>query len=198
MVRVLDRGGRAARAIAVGGHPVALAADSRSVVVAAAGGTVTWLDARTRRPVAAVRVGGMPIAVAMDGGAAWVADAHAGTIRRIAPRRGSGAAATTAPGARRTAPATRGAGAGPAPRVVAGPPISVGREPVAIAARDGNVYVVCRGDRELVVVDARRGVVTRTVALGVEPAAIAVDAEYVWIAASGRSAVLRVDRRRLS
>jgi hypothetical protein len=191
MVRVLDAGGRRARALPVGGHPIALAGDARNVVVASADGEVTWLDARARKNVAAIRVGGTPIAIAMDGGAAWVADARGGTVRKISLRGG----AATRGGASGGGPAAGGAtGAG----IAAGPAIAVGRKPVAIAAAGGEVYVACRGDQTMVVVDARRGVVVRRVGLGVEPAAIAVGGKYVWIAAAGRSAMARIDRRRLT
>jgi DNA-binding beta-propeller fold protein YncE len=174
MVRVLPSGARRARAFAVGGHPVALAADERNVVVASADGAVSWFDARTRRSVATIRVGGTPIAAAMDRGAAWIADTSRGTVQRIALEPGGGSAG-----------------------VVSGRPISVGPGPVAVAARDGLVYVVCR-DRTLAVVDEDKGVVKRSVALGVDPAAVAVDGEHVWVAAAGRSALARIDRRRLS
>jgi hypothetical protein len=174
MVRVLPAGARRPRAFAVGGHPVALAADERNVVVASADGAVSWFDARTRRGVATIRVGGTPIAAAMDRGAAWIADASRGTVQRIALQ-----------------PGDRGTG------VASERPISVGSRPVAVAARDGLVYVVSR-DRTLAVVDEHKGVVKRSVPLGVDPAAIAVDSEYVWVAAAGRNALARIDRRRLS
>jgi hypothetical protein len=196
MVRVLDAGGRRPRALAIGGHPIALAGDARNVVVASSDGEVTWLDARTRKNVAAVRVGGTPIAIAMDGGAAWVADSRGGTVRRISLRSG----AATRGGASGGGPAAGGAtGAkGGAAGVVVGRALEVGPKPVAIAAAGGEIYVACRGDDSMAVVDARRGVVTRRVALGVEPAAIAVGGEYVWVAAAGRSAMARIDRRRLT
>jgi hypothetical protein len=165
-IRVLRRG--RARMVGVVGHPVALATDGRSVVVAGADGAIAWLDGRTRAPVATVRTDGMPVAVAFAHGAAWVADAGGGTVRRVAP------VAT----------------------VVAGPPIELGARPVAIAARGRDVYVACRG--VLVRIDAQRGVVTRRVPFAFEPSAIAVDDEYVWVAAAGRDLVARFDRRRLS
>jgi DNA-binding beta-propeller fold protein YncE len=168
--------GHAPRTLHVGGRPVALAADARSVFVAGADGAVTRLDARRRRIAGSVRLGGTPIAVALAGDAAWVADAGRGTVRRIAL--GSSG--------------SRGKAA-----LVAGPPVAVGREPVALAAGGRDVYVVCRGDRTLVRVDARSGAVSARVRLEAEPAAVALDLEHVWIAAAGRSVVMRVDRRRL-
>jgi DNA-binding beta-propeller fold protein YncE len=162
-IRVLERG--RARTVATLGHPVALASDGRSVVVAGADGAVVWIDGRT---VATVRVGGMPIAAAFSSGAAWIADASSGTVRRVAP----------------------------VASVIAGPPIDLGARPVAIAARGRDVYVACRG--RLVRIDGRRGIVVARVPLPVDPSAIAVDDEYVWVAAAGRGVVARFDRRRLS
>jgi hypothetical protein len=165
-IRVLDRGH--ARTVATLGHPVALASDGRSVVVAGADGEVAWLDGRTRAPVATVRVGGVPIAATFSHGAAWIADASSGTVRRVA----------------RVA------------SVIAGPPIGLGAQPVAIAARGRDVYVACRD--WLIRIDERGGDVEERIPLAVEPSAIAVDDEYVWVAAAGRGVVARFDRRRLS
>jgi hypothetical protein len=165
-IRVLDRG--RARTVATLGHPVALASDGRSVVVAGADGEVAWLDGRTRAAVATVRVGGVPIAAAFSHGAAWIADASSGTVRRVAP----------------------------VASVIAGPPIDLGARPVAIAARGRDVYVACRD--WLIRIDERGGAVEDRIPLAVEPSAIAVDDEYVWVAAAGRGVVARFDRRRLS
>ena len=94
---------------------------------------------------------------------AWVADAQAGTVRPVALGTGR-----------------------------AGPPIDVGRTPVAIAADAGGVFVVCRGDRTLVSLDADGSVRSRR-QLAQPPTALALDSRHVWIAA-GNNEVIRVDR----
>ena len=66
------------------------------------------------------------------------------------------------------------------------------RTPVAIAADAGGVFVVCRGDRTLVSLDADGSVRSRR-QLAQPPTALALDSRHVWIAA-GNNEVIRVDR----
>jgi hypothetical protein len=115
LVRVLEPGARRpSHALPVGTNPVALAADDRWVVVAAAdSGTITRIDARARRLAGPpLRVGGVPVAVAVSGGIAWVADAR-GTVLGVDLARGEAAR-----------------------------PVAVGGHPVALAADGDDVYVV--------------------------------------------------------
>ncbi len=122
------------------------------------------LSARTRRADGPpVALGGAPVDVALAGDRAWVADARAGTVRDVAL--GSG---------------------------LVGPPVHVGRSPVAIAADAAGVYVLCRGDRTLVRLDTTGSVRSR-VRLAHAPTALALDPRHVWIAA-GTNEVIRVDR----
>ena len=159
-VRVID--GRRARVVADGVRPMALAADGRHVVAVDAGaGTLL----RLRPAGAPLRLGGTPVDVAIAGNSAWVADAAAGTVRRVDL----------------------------AGRVPPGPPIHVGHAPVAIAADTRAVYVLCRDDRTLVRIDPASGKVHEQLALRGQPAALALTPAHVWIAA-GADEVIRVDR----
>ena len=163
-VRTIERDG-SRRSIQAGAQIVALAADSRRVVALdAAAGTLTTIDASTRRPDGPpVRLGGVPVDVALTGDSAWIADAGAGTVRRYDLR-------------------TRGP---------AGGPIPVGHAPVAVVADGDDVYVAVGGDRTLVHV--RDGKVTSRVDVGAEPNAVALDARYAWVSA-GENRLLRVAR----
>jgi streptogramin lyase len=76
---------------------------------------------------------------------------------------------------------------------LAGPAIPVGRTPTAIAVDERGVYVICRGDRTLVQLDARTGAVRSRTPLAHSPTALALDPRHIWIAA-GDHEVIRVDR----
>jgi hypothetical protein len=110
-----------------------------------------------------VVLGGAPVDVALVGDRAWVADAGAGTVRSVLLSSG-----------------------------VAAEAVSVCRSPVAIAGDAAGVYVLCRGDRSLVRLDAD-GAVRSRVRLAHAPTALALDSRHVWIAA-GSNEVIRVDR----
>ena len=109
-------------------------------------------------------VGGAPSDIALQGDRAWIADSRAGTVQAVALRSG-----------------------------VIGPAVVVGRSPVAIAADRGGVFVLCRGDRTLVELDAADGAVRERRHLDYAPTALALDPRHVWIAA-GDHEVIRVDR----
>ncbi len=163
-VRTIERDG-SRRTLHAGARIVALAADPRRVVALdAAAGTLTTIDARTRRVDGpSVRVGGVPVDVALTGDSAWIADARAGTVRRYDLR------------ARRPA----------------GDPIPVGRAPVAVAGDGDDVYVAVGGDRTLVHIHA--GKVASRTDVGAEPSAVALDPRYAWVSA-GENRLLRVAR----
>ena len=166
MVRVIEPAGRPVRRLSVGGDPVDLAADGRWVVVTGGGGTLTRIDAGTRRVVGEpVDVGGLPVAVAVSGDTAWVADSSRGTVGPVD-------LATGRP---------RGA-------------IEVGSKPVAVAADGDDVWVLTRGDRTLVRVDGRKGEVVSRRELEVDPTALALDDHYVWVASAEGREVLRIER----
>jgi DNA-binding beta-propeller fold protein YncE len=166
-VRAIEPDGGDVHRLRVGGDPVDLAADGRWVVAAGAGdGTVTRIDARSRRAAGApVDVGGVPVAVAVSGDTAWVVDSAGGTVTSVDLAAGR-----------------------------AGASIEVGRRPVAVAADGDEVWVLCRGDRTLVRVDGRDGEVLSRQELEVAPSALALDDRYVWVAASADEEVLRIAR----
>ena len=79
---------RAPAAIRVGGEPVGIAAaDGVIWVSGGSSGTVTAVDATTRRVAARVQVGGQlgGVAATADGSAAWVSDFGGGSVVRIDP-----------------------------------------------------------------------------------------------------------------
>jgi DNA-binding beta-propeller fold protein YncE len=164
MVRAIEPGDRRRVSLRVGDNPVAIAADRHFVAVAAAGdGTLTVIDARSRRLAwPPVRVGGVPVAVAIADDTAWVADAR-GTVVPVRLR----------------------------PPVRAGAPIPVGGRPVAIAADGDDVYVLCRSERSLIYLE--RGEVRWRREVGADPSAVALDARHVWVAGAGDDTVMRYD-----
>src|SRR5918992_1286115 len=167
LVRAIEPGGRPLRRLSVGAAPVDLAASRRWVVVAgASGGTLTRIDARTRRQVGpAVRLGGVPVAAAGSGGTAWVAGSARGTV---------------------------GAVDLPSGRIAT--PVAGGRKPVAVAADGHEIWVLCSGDRTLARVDGRSGEVLARRELNVEPTALALDDGAVWVASGAEREVLRIER----
>jgi DNA-binding beta-propeller fold protein YncE len=128
-----------------------------------ADGALVRFDSATRRAQGRpVQLGGHPVDVAITGGTAWVADLG-GTVRGV----------TLADGR-------------------AGPAVTVGRAPVAVAADSRDVYVLCRADRTLVRLSPSGDVRSR-VPLEHVPTALALDPRHVWIAA-GTNELIRVDR----
>lgn len=166
VVRTLEPGAQRVRTIGVGSDAVDIAADERRVVVASAGdGTLTWIDAKTRRVGDRIRVGGVPVAVALAGDIAWVADTRGATVARVNLRTGE----TTAP-------------------------LQVGRRPVAVAADNADeVYVLCAGDRMVWNLDAD-GKVSWKRPAGRAPTALALDAASVWVTDVAADAVIRLER----
>ena len=161
-----SRGADGWRVLPVGARPVALAADARHVVAADAGaGALVRLSAPGRRALGEpIRLGGTPADVALRGTEAWIVDAAAGTLQRADVVLGTAA-----------------------------PAAPVCPVPVAVAADDRAVYVLCRGDRTLVRIDPSAGRVVARVRLAYPPTALALGPRHVWIAAGARE-VIRVDR----
>jgi DNA-binding SARP family transcriptional activator/streptogramin lyase len=60
--------------------------------------------------------------------------------------------------------------------------VDVGKNPVAVAAAAGSVWVANRSDRTISRVDPSRGRVVETIKLGARPAALAGDPAGVWVA----------------
>jgi DNA-binding SARP family transcriptional activator/streptogramin lyase len=72
--------------------------------------------------------------------------------------------------------------------------IPVGREPDAIVAGAGAVWVANVGEQTLSRIDPETLRVTKTVGLGFEPTDLATDDEHVWVAGGYDHALWRVDR----
>ena len=165
-MRAIDPRSGTARVLRSGTRPVALAAAGDRVVAADAGGTLVVFDARTRRRHGPpIKLGGLPVAVALAADTAWVADAAPGTVGTRLPGR--------------------------PPEL--GQRMHVGARPVAVALAGPDVFVLCRGARSLVRVEAATGRVRERVPVLPDPTAMAVDARAVWVAA-GANEVMRIAR----
>lgn len=170
LVGVLDtRTGALVRTVVVGQGAAALAVDAptaRVFVANSAADTVSVLDARLGVVLRTVRVGGAPAALAVDArdgrvfvaneeGTLSVLDAHSGALRRTVA-------------------------VFPAPTISA----TTWPDALAVDAERARVYVTAWGGLErsglptesgqLAVLDARDGVLLRTLPLGVAPRAVAV------------------------
>jgi len=156
--------------VPVGVRPTALATTGDAVWVANADdGTVTKIDARTRKPVATIGIGGDVSDLAVGFGSVWVADGNAGTVTRIDPHQNL---------------VTRTLSFGRSDPLVP--------EPVFLVAIGGGVVWVSRGD-ELLRIDPRTNdVVTRR---PVPPAyGLTVAGDDVW-ATTFTEQLLRLDAR---
>jgi hypothetical protein len=166
VVRTLEPGGRAIRALPVGPDPVDVATDERWVAVVSAGdASLTWFNARTREPAGRLSLGGVPVAAAVTGDRAWVADTRRDAVIRVDLNSGKAVGS-----------------------------IRVGARPIAVAADGDDVYVVCAGDRTVWHVDGANGDVGWTRSAGRDPSALALDAHDVWVADAGDDAVIRLER----
>jgi len=153
--------------IGVGGAPVAVAVGGGSVwVIDAARGTLSAIDARTRRVKRhQVQVSGGPFAVAVGEGAVWVACGD-GTIRAFDVRH-----------ARPVGRAAHVRGAN------------------GLAAGAGGVWVTSRLARTLTRIDPLTHRTGRPIRVGAGPADVAVGAGSVWVANADGGSVTRVDPR---
>jgi hypothetical protein len=98
----------------------------------------------------------------------WVADAAAGTVQRRDARSG----------------------------LPLGPPVHVGRRPVALAVTRDAVWVVDAGRQALVRLDPRAGRrAGAPIPVAARPVAVAADERQVWVVSAGRNKVTRIDAR---
>jgi DNA-binding beta-propeller fold protein YncE len=199
---VMRGGGEPAPAVFhVTGHPTGLAVTGGQVWVATPQtGALTVLDAESGRPVGEpVRTGGAPTRLALGANAAWVADAERGAIvpvrrdrsRTYRPIRVGGDVADVAlaAGAVWALDSAQGVVRTLEP---GGRPIralSVGPDPVDVAATDRWVAAASAADASLTWVDAWARKVAGRVQLGGVPVAVAVTGDRAFVA----DTLIRVD-----
>ena len=151
--------------IAVGSPPLRLAVGPRTVwVTSAADGTLSGVDAGTRRVVSKLRVGRGVSGVTIGAGSVWVSNPRTGTVLRIDP----------------------------AGRVVAR--VSVGGSPGAIVSGGGRVWVADEGGAGVTAIDARRArIVRRGLGTEAAPLRLAVGAGGLWVSSASTATVRRID-----
>jgi hypothetical protein len=164
-------------AVPLSGRPTDLAAaDGRLYVTTVDSATLTIVDGRTRRIVRVVPLDITPAAVAVDGNRVWVADRRRGLVVRFD-------AGYERPSARIRY----------SRRPAAGPTGLNVREPVALAAGGGAVWIT-DGSRRLTRIDARSGAVQQ-VRASVTLDGVTAGAGAAWAFSSRSAAVVHVDPR---
>ena len=118
-------------------------------------GTLSAIDARTRRLRSSTLVGNGPAGIVAAAGSLWVANTFDGTLARIAPD--TGAVITTVP---------------------------VGNGPTGVAVADGALWVTNAFGGTVVKVDPAAVKVVRTTTLGGVPGGIASAGDDLWVTAS--------------
>lgn len=195
--------------IAVGEFPWDLAADTESVWVANADGTVSRIDPTSRSVIATITVGGRPTGITPYNGAVWVVTST-GNVSRIDPATDS-VTTTIATGASDASRIAAGAGSiwvaswaeGTVTRVdqatgeVVGEPIVVpGRPDIGFAA--GSLWATSSANGTLTRVEPSTGAVLETIPFaegGPAPIqfSVGVEDDFVWVLGGFEYAMLQVD-----
>jgi YVTN family beta-propeller protein len=159
----------------VGREPEAIAVGAGGVWVAnRADGTVSWVNPDAAKVVETIRVGNSPDAVTVGGGKVWVANAGDRTVSVIDPQSGKVTATLV-----RTASALWVTNAGDGTASVLNPTtgsviktVSVGSDPVGMAAVGGDVWVANRGDDTISQISGMTLAVSRTIPVGKRPSSL--------------------------
>ncbi len=170
---VIDpRSNRVVASIPVGSQPSAVAVGEGAVWVANSGdGTVSRVDLKTRRVIETIGIGAPAIDVAAGEGAVWTANGSEGTVTEIDPRTNTVVQSIDLRGSDTLVP----------------------DETHAVAIGLGAVWVA-KGDRWIVRIDPRTGLVSATIDVRAEPADVAVSGDSLWTATSAER-VLRIEPR---
>lgn len=194
--------------IRVGPSPISLAADADSVWVGDATGTLTRIDARTRRVAGNAHIGGVLSGLATAGpvpgghGFVWVVDNEHGLLVGAdqSNLRGEGPIAIPQ-GAVRVAVdgtdvwVTNGentvthVGAGG----VVDPPVTVGTGPIGLAVRDGVVWVANSEDSTVGRFVAGLTGPAPAIAVAAAPIAVAAGADGAWVLSQDARRLTRLD-----
>jgi YVTN family beta-propeller protein len=199
----------AVAAVAVGALVAALVAfllarsDGSTALAQVAPNAIAVIDGDSPDVSAQVKLQSAPTAITSGGGAAWVANAAAGTVSRLDLE--SNAVQTLSLHGRLGGIAygagslwvTNSDGRGLVqinPRTSAVvQTISVGNAPGAVAVGEGAIWVANTVDGTISRVDLASGSASDTIAVGPNPAGIAVARGGVWVAVESTGSVLRID-----
>jgi DNA-binding beta-propeller fold protein YncE/predicted Ser/Thr protein kinase len=151
--------------IAVADPPLRLAVGPRTVwVTSAVSGTLSGIDAETRRVTSKARIGRGVSGVTIGAGSIWVSNPRNGTVLRVDP-----------PG-----------------RVTAR--IPVGGSPGAIVAGGGRIWVADEDGAGVTAIDAQEAqIVRRGLGTHAAPLRLAVGAGGLWVSSASTATVRRVD-----
>jgi predicted Ser/Thr protein kinase len=151
--------------IAVAEPPLRLAVGPRTVwVTSAADGTLSALDADTRRVVSRLQVGKGVSGVTIGAGSVWVANPRTGVVLRIDPAKG----------------------------VVAR--IHLGGSPGAIVSGGGRIWVADEDGAGVTAIDAQRAqVLRRGLPPHAAPLRLAAGAGGLWVSSASTATVRRID-----
>jgi streptogramin lyase/predicted Ser/Thr protein kinase len=151
--------------IAVADPPLRLAVGPQTVwVTSAADGTLSGVDAETRRVVSKLRVGRGVSGVTIGAGSVWVSNPRTGTVLRIEPTG----------------------------RVTARVP--VGGSPGAIVSGGGRIWVADEDGAGVTAIDARTArILRRGLGTQAAPLRLAVGAGGLWVSSASTATVRRID-----
>jgi YVTN family beta-propeller protein len=206
-VGVIDpQSGKIVAETPVGQRPTDVAADGEVWVANFDSGTLSHIDARTRKVISVTNAGGTPTGLAVGDGAVWVSNGFAGRVLRVDERNGDVTATVPIdghPGAIAidrdgvwVANTITDSVARIEPDLLQAAAIRVGHGPNGIAVGDGSVWVANGLGRTLTQIDAATGTVVRArIALRCAPAGVAFGAGSVWVSCTTADQVARVDPR---
>jgi YVTN family beta-propeller protein len=206
-VGVIDpQSGKIVAETPVGQRPTDVAADGEVWVANFDSGTLSHIDARTRKVISVTNAGGTPTGLAVGDGAVWVSNGFAGRVLRVDERNGDVTATVPIdghPGAIAidrdgvwVANTITDSVARIEPDLLQAAAIRVGHGPNGIAVGGGSVWVANGLGRTLTQIDAATGTVVRArIALRCAPAGVAFGAGSVWVSCTTADQVARVDPR---
>lgn len=151
--------------IAVANPPLRLAVGPRTVwVTSAADGTLSGIDAETRRVTSKARIGRGVSGVTIGNGSVWVSNPRTGAVLRLDPDG----------------------------RVTAR--VAVGGSPGAIVSGGGRIWVADEGGAGVTAIDARKArLIRRGLGTHAAPLRLAVGAGGLWVSSASTATVRRID-----
>jgi streptogramin lyase/predicted Ser/Thr protein kinase len=151
--------------IAVADPPLRLAVGPQTVwVTSAADGTLSAIDAESRRVTSTTRIGRGASGVTIGAGSVWVSNSRTGTVLRVDP---DGQVTARVP---------------------------IGGSPGAIVSGGGRIWVADEDGAGVTAIDARKGrIVRRGLGTQAAPLRLAVGAGGLWVSSASTGTVRRID-----